>query len=316
MGQTFDDITKTIGRTPLVRLRKVTRGLEAEIAIKCEFFNPLSSVKDRIGVAMIEAAEREGRLNKDTVVVEPTSGNTGIALAFVCASKGYRLILTMPDTMSSERRTLLRMLGAELVLTPGAEGMPGAIRRAEQIVKENSNSYIPQQFNNPANPEIHRRTTAVEIWDDTNGHADALVAGVGTGGTITGVGEVMKSKKPGFKCIAVEPADSPVISGGKPGPHKIQGIGAGFIPKVLNREIIDEVVTVTNDESFTMARRLAKEEGILCGISSGANVVAAIKYAQRPENKGKLIITVAPSTGERYLSTPLAAEARAEDNKP
>jgi cysteine synthase A len=312
MGQIFDDITKTIGRTPLVRLRRITQGLHAEIVVKCEFFNPLSSVKDRIGVAMIDAAEREGRLNKDTVIVEPTSGNTGIALAFVCASRGYRLILTMPETMSVERRTLLRMLGAELVLTPGAEGMPGAIRKAEQILKENSNSYMPQQFNNPANPEIHRRTTAVEIWDDTNGRADAIVAGVGTGGTITGVGEVIKSKRPSFKCVAVEPTDSPVISGGKPGPHKIQGIGAGFIPKNLNTTIVDEVIRVTNDDSFAMARRLCKEEGILCGISSGANLWAAIEYAKRPENKGKLIVTVAPSTGERYLSTPLAAEARAE----
>jgi cysteine synthase len=312
MGQIFDDITNTIGRTPLVRLRRITEGLHSEIVVKCEFFNPLSSVKDRIGVAMIDAAEREGRLNKDTVIVEPTSGNTGIALAFVCASRGYRLILTMPETMSVERRTLLRMLGAELVLTPGAEGMPGAIRKAEQILKENSNSYLPQQFNNPANPEIHRRTTAVEIWDDTNGRADAIVAGVGTGGTITGVGEVLKSKKPSFKCVAVEPTDSPVISGGKPGPHKIQGIGAGFIPKNLNTAIVDEVIRVTNDDSFAMARRLSKEEGVLCGISSGANVWAAIEYAKRPENKGKLIVTVAPSTGERYLSTPLAAEARAE----
>jgi cysteine synthase A len=287
--------------------------LEVEIAIKCEFFNPLSSVKDRIGTAMIEAGERDGLIKKDTVVIEPTSGNTGIALAFVCAAKGYRLILTMPETMSVERRTLLRMLGAELILTPGAEGMPGAIRKAEQLLKEYKNSYMPQQFNNPANPEIHRRTTAVEIWDNTNGRVDALVAGVGTGGTITGVGEVIKKKKPSFKCVAVEPADSAVISGGKPGPHKIQGIGAGFIPKVLNTSIIDEVIKVTNDDAFTMARRLSKEEGILCGISSGANVWAAIEYAKRPENKGKLIVTIAPSTGERYLSTPLAAEARAED---
>ncbi|MCS7048975.1 MAG: cysteine synthase A [Verrucomicrobiae bacterium] len=312
MGQIFPDITKTIGRTPLVRLNKVTRGLEAEIVIKCEFFNPLSSVKDRIGVAMIEAAEREGRINKDTLIVEPTSGNTGIALAFVCAAKGYRLVLTMPETMSVERRVLLRMLGAELVLTPGPEGMPGAIRRAEQIVRETPNSFMPQQFNNPANPEIHRRTTAEEIWNDTGGRADALVAGVGTGGTLTGVGEVIKKRKPSFRCIAVEPKDSPVISGGKPGPHKIQGIGAGFIPQVLNTALIDEVITVSNEDAFAMARRLAKEEGILCGISSGANVWAAIQYAKRPENKGKLIVTVAPSTGERYLSTPLADEARAE----
>jgi cysteine synthase A len=316
MGQIFDDITKTIGRTPLVRLNKITMGLEAEIVVKCEFFNPLSSVKDRIGVAMIEAGERDGRIKKDTVIVEPTSGNTGIALAFVCTAKGYRLILTMPDTMSVERRVLLRMLGAELVLTPGAEGMPGAIGKAEQIIKENPNSFMPNQFNNPANPEIHRRTTAVEIWDDTNGRADAIVAGVGTGGTITGVGEVIKKKKPSFKCIAVEPVDSAVISGGRPGPHKIQGIGAGFIPQVLNTKIIDEVVTVTNDDAFAMARRLAREEGILAGISSGANVWAAIQYAKRSENKGKLIVTVAPSTGERYLSTPLAAEARAEVSKP
>ena len=312
MGQIFEDITKTIGRTPLVKLNRVTAGIDAEILIKCEFFNPLSSVKDRIGVAMIDAAERDGRINKNTMIVEPTSGNTGIALAFVCAARGYRLMLTMPETMSVERRTLLRMLGAELMLTPGAEGMPGAIRRAEQILKENPDSFMPQQFNNPANPEIHRQTTAVEIWQDTDGQVDAIVAGVGTGGTITGVGEVIKVKKPSFKCVAVEPTDSPVISGGKPGPHKIQGIGAGFIPNNLNTGIIDEVIKVANDDAFVMARRLAKEEGILCGISSGANVWAAIQYAQRPENKGKLIVTVACSTGERYLSTPLAAEARAE----
>jgi cysteine synthase A len=313
MGQIFDDITKTIGRTPLVRLNRLTEGVDAQIVVKCEFFNPLSSVKDRIGVAMIEAGERDGKITKDSVIIEPTSGNTGIALAFVCAAKRYRLILTMPDTMSVERRVLLRMLGAELVLTPGAEGMPGAIRKAEQLLKDNKNSFMPQQFNNPANPEIHRRTTALEIWDDTNGRVDAIVAGVGTGGTITGIGEVIKKRKPGFKCIAVEPADSPVISGGKPGPHRIQGIGAGFIPQNLNTSIVDDVIKVTNDDAFAMARRLAKEEGILCGISSGANVWAAIEYAKRPENKGKLIVTIAPSTGERYLSTPLAAEARAED---
>ncbi len=312
MGQIYSDITKTVGRTPLVRLNKVTEGLEAEIALKCEFFNPLSSVKDRIGVAMIEAAEQEGRIGKDTVIIEPTSGNTGIALAFVCAAKGYRLILTMPETMSVERRVLLRMLGAELVLTPGPEGMPGAIRRAEALAKEMKNAFMPQQFNNPANPDIHRRTTAVEIWEDTDGRVDALVAGVGTGGTLTGVGEVIRAKKPNFSVVAVEPNDSPVLSGGKPGPHKIQGIGAGFVPNILNTNLINEVIRVTNDDAFAMARRLAREEGILCGISSGANVWAAIQYARRPENKGKLIVTVACSTGERYLSTPLAAEARAE----
>jgi cysteine synthase A len=296
----------------LVRLNRITAGVDAEVAVKCEFFNPLSSVKDRIGVAMIEAAERDGRIGRESTIIEPTSGNTGIALAFVCASRGYRLILTMPDTMSVERRVLLYMLGADLILTPGAEGMPGAIRKAEQLVREIKSSFMPQQFNNPANPEIHRRTTAIEIWDETNGRADAIVAGVGTGGTITGVGEAIKAKKSGFKVVAVEPVDSAVISGGKPGPHKIQGIGAGFIPKNLNTSIIDEVITVSNDDAFAMGRRLAKEEGILCGISSGANVWAALQYARRPENKGKLIVTIAASTGERYLTTPLAAEARAE----
>ncbi len=315
MGQIYNDITKTIGRTPLVRLNRITAGIEAEVAVKCEFFNPLGSVKDRIGAAMIEAGERDGRIGKSTTIVEPTSGNTGIALAFICAAKSYRLVLTMPDTMSVERRVLLRMLGSDLILTPGAEGMPGAIRKAEQLIKENKDSFMPQQFNNPANPEIHRRTTAIEIWEDTNGRVDAIVAGVGTGGTITGVAEVIKSKKPAFKAVAVEPVDSPVISGGKPGPHKIQGIGAGFIPKNLNTAIIDEVITVTNDDAFAMARRLSKEEGILAGISSGANVWAAIQYAKRPENKGKLIVTIAASTGERYLSTALAAEARAEVTK-
>ena len=311
MSQIYNDICQTIGRTPLVRLNRVTAGLGAEVLLKCEFFNPVSSVKDRIGVAMIEAGEKAGQIKSDTLIIEPTSGNTGIALAFVCAAKKYRLVLTMPETMSLERRTLLRMLGAELVLTPGPEGMPGAIRRAEQMHKETPNSYLPNQFSNPANPEIHRRTTAEEIWSDTAGKVDAFVAGVGTGGTLTGVGEVIKSRKPSFKCVAVEPVDSPVISGGKPGPHKIQGIGAGFIPANLNTKILDDVITVANDNAFVMARRLAKEEGILCGISSGANVWAAIQYARRPENQGKVIVTVAPSTGERYLSTPLADEARA-----
>jgi len=312
MSQVFNDICQTIGRTPLVRLNRVTTGLDATILLKCEFFNPVSSVKDRIGAAMIEAGEKTGQIKPGTLIIEPTSGNTGIALAFVCAAKGYKLVLTMPETMSVERRTLLRMLGAELVLTPGPEGMPGAIRRAEQMHKETPNSHMPNQFSNPANPEIHRRTTAEEIWRDTAGKVDAIVAGVGTGGTLTGVGEVIKSRNPNFKCVAVEPADSPVISGGKPGPHKIQGIGAGFIPANLNTKIVDDVIKVANNDAFVMARRLAKEDGILCGISSGANVWAAIQYAQRPENKGKVIVTVACSTGERYLSTALADEARTQ----
>jgi len=310
------DIVSTVGRTPLVKLNRITAGLDATIAVKCEFFNPLSSVKDRIGYSMIAAAERDGILTPETTIIEPTSGNTGIALAFVAAARGYKLILTMPETMSLERRTLLAMLGAKLVLTPGPEGMRGAIRKAEELHRDIQPSWIPQQFENPANPEIHRRTTAEEIWADTNGKIDIFVAAVGTGGTITGVGEVIKSRKKDFKVIAVEPKDSPVITQTlrgepiKPGPHKIQGTGAGFVPKVLNLQILDEDITVSNEDAFAMARRLALEEGILAGISSGANVWAALQVAKRPENKGKLIVTVAPSTGERYLSTPLADEAR------
>ena len=275
---------------------------------KLEYFNPLGSVKDRIGVAMIEAAEREGRINKNTLIVEPTSGNTGIALAFVCAAKGYRLCLTMPDTMSIERRKLLKHLGAELVLTPGAQGMKGAIAKAEEILASTKDAYMPDQFKNPANPEIHRRTTADEIWNETGGTVDIFVSGVGTGGTITGVSEVIKGRKPSFKAIAVEPADSPVLSGGKPGPHKIQGIGAGFVPDVLNVNIIDEVVTVTNEDAFETARQLAKEEGIMCGISSGAAVWVALQIGKRPENGGKQIVVALPSSGERYISTDLFKE--------
>ena len=324
MGRIYNNIVETVGRTPLVRLNKVTAGLDATILLKCEFFNPLGSVKDRIGMAMIEDAEKRGVVNKDTVIVEPTSGNTGIALAFVCAAKGYKLILTMPETMSLERRVLLAMLGAKLVLTPGSEGMRGAIARAEQIAKETPNSWIPQQFENPANPEIHRHTTAEEIWEDTNGAVDILVSAVGTGGTITGCCEVIKPRKPSFQAIAVEPKDSPVITQTlkgeplKPGPHKIQGTGAGFVPANLHLKSSDgsqqiaEAFQVSNDDAFAMARRLAKEEGILVGISTGANVCAAIEIAKRPENRGKTIVTVACSTGERYLSTALAQEARAE----
>jgi cysteine synthase len=324
MGRIYNNIVETVGRTPLVKLNKVIDGVDATIALKCEFFNPLGSVKDRIGMAMIEDAEAAGILTKDTIIVEPTSGNTGIALAFVAAAKGYKLILTMPETMSVERRTLLAMLGAKLVLTPGAEGMRGAIARAEQIVKETPNCWIPQQFNNPANPEIHRKTTAEEIWEDTEGKVDILVAAVGTGGTISGCVEVIRPRKPSFQAIAVEPKDSPVISQTlagqplKPGPHKIQGTGAGFVPNNLHLKgengdpQITECIQVSNEDAFVMARRLAKEEGILAGISSGANVWAAIQVARRPENAGKLIVTVACSTGERYLSTPLAEAARAE----
>src|SRR6059036_642042 len=323
-GRIYNNIVETVGRTPLVRLNHVTAGLPATILLKCEFFNPLSSVKDRIGMAMIEDAEKKGTLKKDTIIIEPTSGNTGIALAFVAAAKGYKLILTMPETMSLERRTLLAMLGAKLVLTPGTEGMKGAIARAEQLAKETPHSWIPQQFDNPSNPEIHRKTTAEELWSDTDGKVDIVVSAVGTGGTITGCYEVIKPPKSSFQAIAVEPKDSPVISQTlagqplKPGPHKIQGTGAGFVPRNLHlkdsagRPQITECIQVTNDDSFAMARRLAKEEGLLVGISSGANVVAAIEVGKRPENKGKMIVTVACSTGERYLTTALAAEAKAE----
>ena len=303
MSKIFEDITKTIGRTPLVRINKLNRGSKSMILAKIESFNPLSSVKDRIGVAMIEAAERDGLLTKNSVIIEPTSGNTGIALAFVCAAKGYRLILTMPDTMSIERRHLLVILGAELVLTEGAKGMKGAVEKAEELAKSTENSFVPQQFNNPANPEIHRKTTAEEIWQDTDGKVDIFIAGIGTGGTITGVGEVLKKRNPAVKVIGVEPADSPVLSGGKAGPHKIQGIGAGFVPKILNRSVIDEIMTVTNEDAGETARRLAREEGILAGISCGANLWAALKVGERPEAEGKTIVTVLPDTGERYLST-------------
>jgi cysteine synthase A len=299
----YDDITQTIGNTPLVRLGKIGKGLPGNILAKAEFFNPLSSVKDRIGVAMIEAAEIEGKLKKGSVIIEPTSGNTGIALAFVSAVKGYRLILTMPDTMSAERRALLKILGAEVVLTPGEKGMAGAIEKAEELAKEIPGSFIPHQFENRANPEMHERTTAQEIWNDTEGRVDIFVAGIGTGGTITGVGDVLKKKKPGVKIIGVEPEASPVLSGGKPGSHRIQGIGAGFVPKVLKKELIDEIITVSDNEAGEMARTLAKKEGLLVGISAGANVAASVRVASREENRGKNVVTVLCDTGERYIST-------------
>src|SRR5512147_2123247 len=308
MTKIYDDITKTIGRTPLVRINRMTRGLKAEVAAKLEKANPLASVKDRIGLAMIDAAEQAGLINRDSVIIEPTSGNTGIALAYVCAVKGYRLILTMPETMSMERRALLRIFGAELVLTEGAKGMKGAIEKAEELAREQRGTFIPQQFRNAANVDIHRKTTAEEIWNDTEGRVDILVSGVGTGGTITGIASVIKKRKPSFKAIAVEPKDSPVLSGGKPGPHKIQGIGAGFFPDILQRELIDEVVQVSNDDAGVTARRAAKEEGLLVGISSGAALWAALEAAKRPENQGKLIVAVLPDTGERYLSTWLFQE--------
>lgn len=302
------NITELIGNTPLVRLNRIPKGLGAEVVAKLEFYNPLSSIKDRIGVSMIEAAEEAGLLGKDTVLVEPTSGNTGIALAFVCAVKGYRLIIVMPDTMSLERRQLLGILGAELILTPGEEGMLGAVKKAEELVAQNPNYVMLQQFKNLANPQIHRETTAEEIWEDTEGRVDILVAGVGTGGTITGIAEAIKSRKSGFKAIAVEPADSPVLSEGKQGAHKIQGIGAGFVPEVLRMDLVDEVITVTDEDAGITARRLAKEEGILAGISSGAAVWAAVEVAKRAENEGKLIVVVLPDTGEHYLSAWLFQE--------
>ena len=301
----YGDITETVGNTPLVRLSRVARGLGAAVVVKLESFNPLGSVKDRIGVSMIEASERAGLIREGTVVLEPTSGNTGIALAFACAARGYKLVLTMPDTMSMERRSLLQALGAELVLTPGSEGMSGAVRKAEEMAERDSRYFVPQQFKNPANPEVHRRTTAEEIWRDTDGGVDVLVAGVGTGGTITGVAQVIKSRKASFRVVAVEPSASPILSGGQPGPHKIQGIGAGFVPEVLELDLVDEIIQVTDGEAAEMARRLAREEGILGGISSGAATQAALQVAVRPESEGKLIVVILPDTGERYLSTGL-----------
>jgi len=308
MSGIYDDITRTIGNTPLVRLNRVTEGLGATVLAKLESFNPLSSVKDRIGVSMMDAAEEAGMIKEDTIILEPTSGNTGIALAFVCAARGYKLVLTMPETMTLERRNLLKALGAELILTPGPEGMPGAVKRAEELAAQDSRYLIPQQFKNPANPAIHRETTAREIWEDTDGQVDIVVAGVGTGGTITGIAEVIKPRKPDFKAIAVEPAASPVLSGREPGPHKIQGIGAGFVPDVLRLDLVDEIIQVADENAAEMARRLALEEGILVGISSGAAAFAALKVAGRPENKEKLIVVILPDTGERYLSTELLIE--------
>jgi cysteine synthase A len=313
-GRIYDDITQTIGNTPLIRLRRVTEGCQATVVAKLENFNPLWSVKDRIGVAMIDAAEADGKIDKDTLIVEPTSGNTGIGLAFTCAARGSRLMVTMPESMSLERRRLIKAFGAEIVLTPASEGMPGAVRKAEEIVRNTPNAFMPQQFKNPANPAIHRATTAEEIWRDTDGQIDILVAGVGTGGTITGCGEVLKGRKPEVRVVAVEPVNSPVISQLRrheplrPGPHKIQGIGAGFIPDNLNPAVIDDVITVRDDEAFEMSRRLAREEGMLCGISCGAATVAALQVARRPENAGKLIVVILPDLGERYLSTPLFPE--------
>jgi len=308
MARIAEDITKLIGNTPLVRLSRINKGNSAILLAKLESFNPASSIKDRIGLSMIQEAEKEGKIKKDTIILEPTSGNTGIALAFVSAVKGYKLVLTMPETMSVERRQLLLALGAQIILTPGPEGMSGAVRKAEELAKSDKRYFIPQQFKNPANPDIHRRTTALEIWRDTDGEVDILVAGVGTGGTITGIAEALKKKKPHFRAIAVEPADSAVLSGDKPGPHKIQGIGAGFIPEVLNTKIIDEIIKVSNQDAFKTSRRLAREEGILAGISSGAALFAALDVAKRPQNKGKTIVAILPDSAEKYLSTDLFKE--------